>query len=101
MDALQQRGINRRVLDQIAACGTAVGANLFEADEALSRADFAKCVGISVKELNELRFWLRLSARRAWMPSDTLATLLDEADQLKRILGTILHRTRNPSPAAP
>jgi four helix bundle protein len=53
-------------MDQIAASGTSVGANTFEADEAMSRKDFCKALGIANKELNETRFWLRLFVRREW-----------------------------------
>ncbi len=51
--ALQGSGCHARVIGQVVACGTSVGANTFEADEALSRADFAKTIGIVIKELNE------------------------------------------------
>ena len=52
-DALENAGRRARLIEQIAAAGTSVGANLFEADEAMSRADFCKCLGICAKELNE------------------------------------------------
>jgi four helix bundle protein len=83
-----------RILDQIVGSGTSVGANLFEADEAVSRAEFRKFVEIAQRELSETRFWLRLIAQREWIPADRLASLLGECDELRRVLGTILHRTR-------
>jgi len=55
-DALESRHVRVRLIEQIAAAGTSVGANQFEADEAMSRADFCKCLGICAKELNECRF---------------------------------------------
>ncbi len=89
-----------RVIDQIAGCGTSVGANCSEADEALSRADFAKTIGIVIKEVNECRFWLRLCIRRAWIPQPRLSPLLEEAEELKRLFGAILTRTRRAAKAA-
>jgi four helix bundle protein len=92
--ALERKGCWRRILDQIVGSGTSVGANVFEADEALSRSDFLKCIGIAVKELNETRYWLRLIARRQWIAASRLAPLQIELDELKKVLGTIHNRTR-------
>lgn len=94
VEELQKQQVSFRVIDQLLGSGTAVGANLFEADEALSRRDFRKCVAIAVKELNETRFWLRLIAGRDWIRSDRLRPLEAEAGELKRILGAILERSR-------
>lgn len=92
--ALAQQQISRRIVDQLMACGTAVGANAFEADEAMSRRDFIKCLAISNKELNEARFWLRLAIRSDWLPEERLGPLLAEADEIRRILGTMIARSK-------
>ena len=83
-----------RVADQIAACGTSVGANSYEADEAMSRADFVKTMCIVTKELNESRFWLRLCVRREWLAPSESGPLQIEAAELKSICGAIISRTR-------
>lgn len=83
-----------RVADQLAASGSSVGANIAEADEAMSTKDFRKCLAISSKELAETRFWLRLCIRRDWFAQVRLDSLLDELDQLKRIIGSLLTRTK-------
>lgn len=93
-DYLEQQGRSRRVVDQITGAGSSVGANCFEADEALSRADFCKCVGISIKELNESRFWLRMGIRRSWAKKERLQPLLAEAEEIKKIMGAILNKSR-------
>lgn len=97
-DALESRVKRPRLLDQISAAGTSVGANVFEADEALSRADFCKCLGICVKELNECRFWVRTIGRRSWLPARRLGPLEGECNELRRILGTMISRTRAARP---
>ncbi len=91
---LEKQGRSKRIVDQIMASGSSVGANLFEADEGMSRKDFCKSIAIAIKELNETRFWLRLLSRRNWIESSQLGPLLKEAEELKRILGAILSRTR-------
>ncbi|MGH7241937.1 MAG: four helix bundle protein [Phycisphaerales bacterium] len=83
-----------RVADQITACGTSVGANSYEADEAMSRADFVKTMCIVAKELNESRFWLRLCVRREWLAPSDSGPLQIEAAELKSICGAIISRTR-------
>lgn len=92
---LERLHVSRRILDQLTGAGTAVGANLFEADEAMSRKDFVKCLAIANKELNETRFWIRLVSSRNWIDEARLAGLLDESDQLKRVIGAIIRNTRS------
>ena len=93
-EEIEHAGRSRRVVDQLVGCGTSVGANLSEADEALSRADFCKTLGIIVKELNECRYWLRFVARRGWIRPSRLDPLQQEASELKSIFGSMLLRTR-------
>lgn len=73
---------------------TSIGANASEADEALSRKDFCKCLGIAIKEISELRFWLRFVTRRAWIAPTRVTDLQAEAQQIKLILGSIISRTK-------
>ena len=98
-EAIERKGRSRRVVDQMFGCGTSVGANICEADEAVSRPDFAKTLGIVLKELNECRFWLRFVARRGWVKAQQLESLQTEAVELKRIFGAMFTRTRRSKPS--
>ncbi|MCC6677131.1 MAG: four helix bundle protein [Phycisphaerales bacterium] len=93
-DAVDRLCKSRRVVDQMYGAGTAVAANAFEADEALSRADFCKCLGIAGKELSETRYWLRLAGRRGWVSGRRLIAIQAEGAELKKILGAIIANTR-------
>jgi len=93
-DVLERQGRSSRVIDQMSGCGTSAGANAFGADEAMTAKDFAKTLGVVVKELNETRFWLRLAVRRQWVHAARLAPLLDETVNLKAIFGAMIVRTR-------
>lgn len=93
-DAIVRQRRSRRVVDQITGCGTSVGANLFEADEAVSRPDFCKCLGIVNKELSESRFWVRYAVARKWFPAKRLSPLEAESMELRRIFGAMLARVR-------
>ena len=84
----------RRVIDQLIGSGTSVGANLFEAHEAMSKADFIKCLSIAAKELHETMFWLRVMLRQSYYSTDRLEPLLQESDELLAIIKTIIARTK-------
>lgn len=91
---LEHRRSYARIIDQISGSGTSAGANAFEADEAMTAKDFAKCLGIVVKELNETRFWLRLVSRRGWIKTIRLTPLIQETLTLKSVFGAMIVRTR-------
>jgi len=99
-EELDRQGRFRRVVEQLACSGTSSGANAFEADEAMTRKDFAKTLAIVTKELNETRFWLRLIARRAWIKAQRLGPLLRETEELKSMFGSMIVRTRRRDAAA-
>lgn len=92
-EQIEKDGRFRRIVEQLAAAGSAVGANIAEADEAMSDKDFRKCMTIAIKEMAETRFWLRLVVRRVWLPQARLDPLLIELAEMKKIVGTILART--------
>lgn len=86
--------VTGRIIDQVVGCGTSVGANFREADEALSRADFCKCLGIALKELGESRYWIEFVAERSWVQSGRLDQLANEATELVKLTNTLISRTR-------
>lgn len=92
-DALQRGGRPGWFIDQLGRSACSAAANCYEADQAMSRPDFCRCLGVSIKELNETRFWLRLAGRRGWVGADG-RTLAQEADELGRIFGSMRSRTR-------
>ena len=77
----------RHVAGQLIRSGTSPVANYEEGCGAESKADFAHKLSICLKELRETRVWLRLIVRAELLPSGRLAELIDESDQLTRILG--------------
>lgn len=93
-EQLEKDGRFRRIVEQLAASGSSVGANIAEADQAMSRSDFVKCMCIASKELAETRFWLRLCIRRGWVKEKSLEPLLNEVSELRNILSSIIARTR-------
>ena len=92
--ALAKTKCPKWVIDQFGRAATSVGANTFEADQAVSRADFCRCLGVAVKELSECRFWIRLVGRQSWITPTRLANLEAECVELQKIMNRMITKTR-------
>lgn len=79
------------VRKQLIRSGTSIGANVEEADGAFSRADTRRSFIISKKEAQETAYWLRI-VDKLWGSTVPVKNDLDEAEQLIRILRTIIDR---------
>ncbi len=55
--------VTERIISQLVGAGTSVGANYDEADDAVSKKEFLKCIGTCKKEARESKHFLRMSAR--------------------------------------
>jgi four helix bundle protein len=87
VDALPDTRLGRHVAGQLVRCGTSPAPNYAEACAAESRPDFIHKLAICLKELRESRCWLRLIIKVPLLPREEVAAVLDEADQLCRIVG--------------
>ena len=83
-------GICRDISRQLFKAATSVGANTEEAQGAQSKPDFISKNSIALKEARETHYWLRLLIAAKLMPEKRLAELRDEAEEIKRILGSIV-----------
>jgi four helix bundle protein len=82
--------------DQLLRSSGSVGANYIEANEALSRKDFAKQIKICRKEAKESRYWLRLLKDHAQMtPIKECERLIQESHELQLIFGSIIRSMEN------
>lgn len=64
------RNTNRfEMASQIFKCGTSIGANVMEAQNAESKADFIHKFKISAKEVDELGYWLKLCQASTHYPN--------------------------------
>jgi four helix bundle protein len=87
VEALPDTRLGRRIADQLLRSGTSPLGNYEEACGAESRRDFVHKLRVCLKEVREARAWLRLTARRNLLPATRLSELIDESDQLARIIG--------------
>ena len=73
---------------QLSKSATSVGANYEEAQAAISRKEFGVKVSISLKEMRETRYWLRI-LNEVEVRNEKVTELLYESDELAKILGKI------------
>ncbi len=78
---------------QVVRSATSIGSNVEEADAAESKQDFIHKMSIAHKETRETRYWLRI-VRAALLDDDELRALIQESDELVRILYTIVENAR-------
>ena len=79
---------------QLLRAGTSIGANVSEANGAISKADFSAKISIAYKESLETKYWLRLLKDTDYISSREANKLLEEADELSKIMFSILKTTR-------
>jgi len=86
VDALPDTRMGRHVGGQLVRSGTSPAPNYEEGCAAESRADFIHKLSISLKELRESRTWIRLIIKTEMLPEQRLGELLDECNQLCKII---------------
>jgi four helix bundle protein len=92
--ALPRDVAGQMVARQLARSGTSIGANVEEAQGAQSRVDFARKMNIAMSEARETAYWLRLIGEAGLISLNRLRDIGQEADQLVRILTSIVKRSR-------
>ncbi|MEZ6115988.1 MAG: four helix bundle protein [Pirellulaceae bacterium] len=85
-DSLPKSPAGRHVAGQLLRSGTSPAPNYAEARAAESRADFIHKLKIVLKELNESSVWLKMVCRAELINPKLLTELIDENQQLCRIL---------------
>ena len=98
-DSLPKTPSGKHVAGQLLRSGTSPAPNHGEARSAESRADFIHKLKVAVKELNESEVWLQIIIASDIMKRSRLNELLDECDQLQRILSASIKTARQASNA--
>ena len=78
---------------QLLRSGTSIGANIAEANGAISSADFSSKISISYKESLETKYWLSLMRESKFIDVKIYESFYADIDELSKILFTILKRT--------
>lgn len=91
----EQPGVGRTLAKQLLRSGTSVGANVEEAQAGQSKADFISKMSISLKEARETLYWLRILEAAEVLPESRLIELKKEAEEITKILASIIVSARN------
>ncbi len=76
--------------DQLLRSGTSIGANIAEANGGISKDDFSAKMSIAYKESLEVKYWLDLLKDSSLLDEKQHCLLYNNADELSKILFTIL-----------
>ncbi|MEO8043001.1 MAG: four helix bundle protein [Acidobacteriota bacterium] len=82
------------VSKQVLRSGTSIGANIAEANQAQSRADFISKLSIALKEAVETEYWLNLLRDARYLTKKEADSILFDCEELIRILTAIIKKTK-------
>ena len=81
------------IANQLLKCGTSIGANVHEAQNAESKADFIHKFKIAAKELDETKYWLILCNRSKNYPD--CHHLEQQLVEIEKIITKIISTSKN------
>ncbi len=75
---------------QLLRAGTSIGANVAEAQQAQSKADFISKIAIALKETTESKYWIRLLHATDYLSETEYQSILSDCTELEKILTSIV-----------
>ena len=82
---------------QLLRSGTSIGANIHEALQGQSKADFYAKLSISLKEASESEYWLELLHESGYIDDRSFESIYSDCVELLKLLTSIL-KTREVQP---
>lgn len=79
---------------QFMRSGTSIGANIAEAQEAQSKADFISKMSIALKESKECSYWIKLLEATGYLQAQKAEKLKNECESLSKLLTSIIKSTK-------
>ena len=74
------------ISNQVLRSGTSIGANLAEAECAISRKDFTSKVYVALKECSETKYWLELLVESGYINPKHFESIYDDCMDILRML---------------
>ena len=71
---------------QLLRSGTSIGANLSEAQQAQSKADFISKLSIALKETSETKYWIKLLAATEYLTDQEYHSIYSDCVELEKML---------------
>ena len=75
---------------QLLRSGTSIGANVVEAQEAISKKDFRNKMSIALKEAVETRYWINLLKDSEYFTEIQIKDLVKDLNEIIKILSKIV-----------
>ena len=79
---------------QILRSGTSIGANVREALDGQSKADFTAKMSIALKEASETEYWLELLHETDYLSEEQYESIAADCKELAKILTSIVKTSR-------
>ncbi len=79
---------------QLLRSGTSIGANIAEAEQAQSRADFISKMNIALKEAVETDYWLRLLQASDYLSETEFSSIYSDCRELEKMLTAIVKTSK-------
>ena len=79
---------------QVTRSGTSIGANISEAQFAISKKDFQSKMYIALKETHETLYWLELLFKTEYITETEYESINNDCLEIKRILSSITKTTK-------
>lgn len=71
---------------QLLRSGTSIGANITEAQQAQSKADFVSKLSIALKEASETKYWIRLLHATEYLSAQEYQSICADCTEIEKIL---------------
>lgn len=92
---LQTKHKDFSLCKQLFRSGTSIGANIAEAQQAQSSADFISKLCIALKEASETDYWLRLMHATDYLSQQEYTSLITDCKELEKLLVSIINTSKN------
>ena len=79
---------------QLLRSGTSIGANIAEAQQAQSRADFVSKMNIALKETAETDYWMRLLHATEYLSDQEFQSMIVDCREIGKMLTAIVKSAR-------
>jgi four helix bundle protein len=81
--------------NQLLRSGTSIGANISEAQQAQSKADFIAKMNIALKEAAESKYWIRLLEATEILSNSITQPLFEECIEIEKMLYSIIRTSKS------
>jgi four helix bundle protein len=80
---------------QLLRAGTSIGANVAEAQQAQSKADFTSKTAIALKETTETKYWIRLLHATEYLSNAEYHSILSDCTEIEKLLTSIVKTSKS------